>query len=116
MNDNLPSDEHQLETLARRLETGEAGGPPAPSYLKAHIYSALVRRQQESGPLLSLAETKLAARGLCVFEKLVQILPLGEKAKSFNCCGVCHARVLAEKMENAPIYWDNCPYVGFQKA
>ena len=116
MNDNLPSDEHQLETIARRLETGEAGGVPAPSYLKANIYSALVRRQQESGPLLSLSETKVAGRSLCAFEKLFQILPVGEKAKSFNCCSVCHARVLAEKMKNAPIYWGNCPYVGFQKA
>ena len=116
MNDNLPSDEQQLETLARRLETGEAGGASAPSYLKASIYSALVRRQQESGPLLSLSQTQVAARGLCVFEKLVLILPIGEQAKSFNCCSVCHARVLAETMENAPIYWGNCPYVGFQKA
>ena len=115
MNDNLPFDEHQLETLARKLETAGAMVPPAPSSLKANIYSALVRRQQESGPLLSLSETKLAARGLCVFEKLVQILPVGEEAKSFNCCSVCHARVLAETMENAPIYWGHCPYAGFQK-
>ena len=115
MNNNLPSDEQQLESLAQTLETGEVGGVPAPSHLKANIYSALVRRQQESGPLLSLSETKLAARGLCVFEKLVQILPVGERAKSFNCCSICHARVLAETMENAPIYWGNCPYVGFQK-
>ncbi len=115
MNSNFPSDEQQLESLARRLEASEAADEPTPSHLKASIYSALVRRQQESGPLLSLSETKLAARGLCVFEKLVQILPVRERAKSFNCCSICHARVLAETMENAPIYWGNCPYVGFQK-
>ena len=42
MNNNLPSDEQQLESLAQTLETGEVGGVPAPSHLKANIYSALV--------------------------------------------------------------------------
>jgi hypothetical protein len=27
---------------------------------------------------------------------------------------VCHARVLAERLEHAPIYWPHCPYVRFQ--
>jgi hypothetical protein len=28
---------------------------------------------------------------------------------------VCHARVLAEPIANAPIYWRHCPYDEFQK-
>ena len=87
----------------------------APSRLKARIYSSLVKRQQASGPLLSLALTKTSRRGLCVFENLVQILPVGEKAKTFNCCGVCHARALGEHLEHPPIFWGNCPYVAFRE-
>ena len=48
---------------------------------------------------------------LCVFEELVRIAPVGEAAKSLNICRICHARVLAEHMGNAPIYWSGCPYV-----
>jgi hypothetical protein len=87
----------------------------APARLKARIYSALVRRQQESGPLLDLPATAASGRWLCVFEELVRIMPLGDEKKCFNLCGVCHARVLAEQLEAAPIYWPNCPYVAFQK-
>jgi hypothetical protein len=87
----------------------------APSPLKARIYSSLVKRQQASGPLLSLALTKASGRGLCVFEDLVQILPVGEKAKAFNCCSVCHARILGEHLEHPPIFWGNCPYVAFRE-
>jgi len=46
----------------------------------------------------------------------VQVAPVGERAKSLNLCRVCHARVLAEHMENAPIYWNGCPYVEFKKS
>ncbi len=87
----------------------------APSTLKASIYSALLEEQQESGRLLNFGETKQAGHGLCVFEELVRITPLGEPAQTFNCCSVCHARVLAENLEPAPIYWGNCSYVQFQK-
>jgi hypothetical protein len=87
----------------------------APSRLKARLYSALVRKQQETGPLMSLEETQRAGHGLCVFEKLVQIAPVSEAAKSPFFCAACHARILAESFENAPIFWSCCPYVGFQK-
>ena len=110
---NLPHD-RWLEMLAAEVGAARTVLEAAPSRLKAKIYSALLRRQQESGPLLSLSETRSANRGLCVYEKLVQILPVGEKAKRFNCCSICHARLLAENLENAPIHWSNCPYVGFQ--
>ena len=87
----------------------------APSRLKARLYSALVRKQQETGPLMSLEQTQRAGHGLCVFEKLVQIAPVSEAAQSPFFCTACHARILAENFENAPIFWSCCPYVGFQK-
>ncbi len=87
----------------------------APARLKARLYSALVREQQASGPLMGLSQTEVSGRGLCIFEKLVQISPIGEKAKEPFFCWRCHARVLAERFEGAPIYWANCPYADFQK-
>src|SRR5215475_8241862 len=92
----------------------EVPAPVAPARLKARIYSALTHRQAESGPLASLSSTKASDRGLCVFEQLVEISPLPQQAKCLNYCSVCHARILAENIENAPIYWSNCPYVRFQ--
>jgi hypothetical protein len=86
----------------------------APSTLKSRIYSELVRLQAEQGPLLSLAECRRAGAELCVFERLVIIAPLGEAMKSANPCRVCHARILGERVENAPIWWPGCPYVRFQ--
>ena len=86
----------------------------APSRLKSRIYSALLERQREDGPLLSLSEVKAHGRKLCVFEELVQIAPVGEAIKQPNLCRVCHARVLAENIENAPVYWPGCPYAQFQ--
>jgi hypothetical protein len=99
-----------------RLFSGqlEQTTPRTPSSLKARLYSALVREQQSSGPLASLDQTVTAGYGVCVFEKLVQIAPIGENAKSRFFCQVCHARVLAEALENAPIYWPHCPYVAFK--
>ena len=86
----------------------------ASSKLKSQIYSTLTRRQAATGPLASLTQTKAAGHGLCFFEELVRIAPAGERVKSSNICRVCHARVLAEHLEKAPIYWPNCPYVRFQ--
>jgi len=85
----------------------------APARLKSKIYSALIDQMEASGPLLDMTSTQ-ATDGLCVFEKLVEIAPLGERIATFNACSICHARVLAERLRRAPIYWNNCPYVGFQ--
>lgn len=82
--------------------------------LKSRIYSRLVEDQAATGPLLSLTATKASGRALCIFEDLVQIAPIGEALKRKNCCRVCHARVLAERVDGAPIYWLHCPYVRFQ--
>ena len=86
----------------------------APSRLKSRIYSALMKRQREDGPLLSLSEVKARGRRLCVFEELVQIAPVGESAKQPNFCRVCHARILAENIEHPPVYWPGCLYAQFQ--
>lgn len=86
----------------------------APSNLKSKIYSAVVQRQLHDGPLLSLSESKSSGRTLCVFEELVRIAPVGEPTKRLNFCRICHARVLGERLDNAPIYWSGCPYVQFQ--
>src|SRR5258708_38305398 len=105
---NLPDHEF-MERIADAVELTES--EPAPARLKARVYSALMLRQVETGPLMSLTETNAPGQKLCVFEELVRIAPVGETAKSLNICRVCHARVLAEHIENAPIYWNGCPYV-----
>jgi len=105
---NLP-DEEFLERIADGVELTEV--ELAPARLKAKVYSALMLQQAETGPLLSLTETSACGHKLCLFEELVRIAPVGEAAKSLNICRVCHARVLAEHMGNAPIYWSGCPYV-----
>jgi hypothetical protein len=87
---------------------------PASSRLKSRIYSRLMLEEAAEGPLLGLAETKADGRGLCVFEELVRIAPVGETLQSRNYCRICHARVAGERIENAPIYWPHCPYVLLQ--
>jgi hypothetical protein len=109
-----PEEERQFSLLLS--ERPEEIGSRAPSSLKARLYSALVREQQQSGSLASLDATAAAGYGICVFEKLVQISPIGEKAKSPFFCQLCHARVLAEAFDNPPIYWAHCPYVRFKES
>jgi len=108
MND---SDDRFFEKLA---ESEPVRAMPAPARLKSRVYSALLRRQGESGPLASLSDTKIAGRGLCVFEQVVEISPAPTALKCMNYCHICHARILAERIEHAPIYWSHCPYVRFQ--
>ena len=86
----------------------------APATLKSRIYSRLIEGLEASGPLQGLSESKASGSALCIFEELVRIAPVGERAKRKNFCRVCHARVLAERIEGAPIYWPHCPYVRFQ--
>ena len=66
--------------------------------------------------LASLTESAVCGHKLCVFEQIVRISPVGENAKALNICRVCHARLLAENMNKAPIYWNGCPYVQFKKS
>jgi hypothetical protein len=107
-------DEEYMRLIADSAPPAEF--EPAPSQLKAKIYSALMRRQADSGPLMSLTEIKACGEELCIFEELVRIAPIGERAKSLNICRVCHARVLAEHIDHAPIYWNGCPYVELKKS
>ena len=106
-------DEHLIRTLCEPSIAEPEDG--APSRLKARVYSALVGTQQETGPLQTLTESEAAGHRLCIFEKLVQIAPIGERAKAPFICWTCHARILAEYVENAPVFWPNCPYAAFQK-
>ena len=106
-------DEQFMRGLAN-VELNES--QQAPSSLKAKVYSSLLCRQEESGPLASLTESAVCGHELCIFEQIVRISPIGEKAKALNICRVCHARLLAENMNNAPIYWNGCPYVQFKKS
>jgi len=109
-----PEEEREFSELLS--ETPVGSDPRTPSSLKARLYSALVREQQRSGPLASLTDTVAAGHGICVFERLVQISPVSEAAKSPFFCHVCHARMLAEHFDNPLIFWPNCPYVGFQNS
>ncbi|HEV2178193.1 MAG TPA: hypothetical protein VGW33_13485 [Terriglobia bacterium] len=106
--------ENFMEQLSARVEL--RGAVKASSRLKSRVYSALMRAEAASGALASLSKCRDAGRALCVWEKLVEIAPVGERAKSLNFCGVCHARVLGERFESPPIYWSGCPYVDFGKA
>jgi len=108
MNRDFP-DEEFFRAVAEGGNGSEAVS--APSSLKARIYSALVSRQGETAPLMSFTELKACGQELCIFEELVRIAPVGETAKSLNICRVCHARILAERTENPPIFWNGCPYV-----
>jgi hypothetical protein len=113
MTSQIPEEEFFKHVADRAQLPSELVG--APSKLKSQIYSTLTLRQADTGPLASLTQTKAAGHGLCFFEELVRIAPAGERVKSLNICRVCHARVLAEHVEKAPIYWPNCPYVKFER-
>ena len=101
------------EYLPQRAALDEETRPePAPARLKAKIYSLLVARQSQSGPLRSLSGCKADGASLCVFEHALALLP-SEKAGASNPCRVCHARVMGERLVWAPIFWPGCPYSRF---
>ncbi len=107
--------ERWFERLA--AEDEERAPERAPARLKARVFSTLVDRLADDGRLLSLRATKASGAGLCVFEQAVAALPTGETIGSMNPCRICHARILAERLDRAPIFWPNCPYSAFhQKA
>jgi hypothetical protein len=110
----MPSAE--LERQLAQLFGAGSGEERAPSSLKARLYSALIHEQQQTGPLASLDASIEAGHGICVFEKLVQIAPVGERAKTPFFCQVCHARVLAEHSDKPLIFWSHCPYVKFKES
>jgi hypothetical protein len=109
-------DDRWLEQLAADADFDTADLARAPARLKARIYSALVNRLSTPGPLRSLAATRAAGGRLCVFEEALARLPVGERIGSMNPCRVCHARVLAERVDRAPIFWPHCPYAEFHRS
>ena len=109
-------DRSDFEVFSALLSEPIQSGERAPSSLKSRLYSSLIRKQQESGALASLEASVAAGHGICVFEKLVQISPISDKAKSPFFCEICHARLLAEHFDNAPIFWTGCPYVEFKES
>ncbi len=109
------NDDQFFTILAANTDATLGTGERAPARLKSRLYSALIVEHAASGPLLSLPATHAAGRPLCVFEHLLQVVPVGERVTSTNPCRVCHARVLAEHFESPPIYWPHCPYVEFRR-
>ncbi len=105
------ADNPWFERLA--ATTGDLSQERAPASLKSKVYSALVTRMGDSGSLLDLRDTKEAGGQLCVFENALTILPMGPDIRSRNLCRICHARILGERMEHAPIFWPGCPYSEF---
>jgi hypothetical protein len=98
------------------VSDAEALEQRAPAKLTSRIYSTLVSELAASGPLLSLSATKEEGRRLCIFEDAIAALPIGERLKEKNPCRICHARVLAERLDRAPIFWPACPYSDFHKS
>jgi hypothetical protein len=113
MPEHTMPDDSLFESLAGS-HSAASDATTASTRLKSRIFSALNVLQAASGPLLSLGECKAGGGELCVFEELVRIAPVGKRMHQANPCRVCHARVLAENVENAPIWWPGCPYVQFQ--
>ena len=103
------------ETLLERLAAAEDEPffERAPARLKSKIYSAVIHRLSESGPLLDLRTSKDEGSALCVFEET--LTPFGSDIASMNPCRVCHARLLGEHLDRAPIFWPHCPYADFHR-
>jgi hypothetical protein len=93
--------------------TGVAGDDWAPAQLKSKVYSSIVTQMAQSGRLLDLTDVAHAGGHLCVFEQALTIVPVGSDVRSMNPCRICHARVLGERLEHAPIFWPGCPYSEF---
>ncbi len=107
--------EQSWREFATAADAAASESGDAPARLKSRIFSRLNLEQAKEGPLASVSESKAQGRPLCVFEEIVEMAPTGEAIKRMNYCRVCHARVLAENMEKAPIWWAGCPYAQFQK-
>ncbi len=109
-------DETVAEQWFKRVAEISAPQPiRASSRLKSRIYSALMRAEAAEGVLASLSECEQGGGELCWWEKLILITPMPDTARSLNHCHFCHARILGEQVEGAPVHWRGCPYAEFQK-
>lgn len=106
------TDELWFERLA---DADAAPAASAPAKLKSKTYSAIVTRMAQSGPLQDLLSTKQAGGHLCVFENALTLIPIGSNVRAKNPCRICHARVLGERLDRAPIFWPGCPYSEFHE-
>ncbi|MCI0418564.1 MAG: hypothetical protein L0312_04970 [Acidobacteria bacterium] len=75
------TDDPFFEKLSAATEPADGKLAKAPSLLKAKVYSALLNQQSASGPPLSVSATEASGRSLCVFEKPVEVLPVGRESK-----------------------------------
>lgn len=107
------NEERWFEQLATMTDVATGPASRAPATLKSRIYSSVVNQMAGVGRLLSLATTKAEGRKLCVFEDVLTLLPVGEAMRERNPCRVCHARILGENVQRAPIFWPGCPYSDF---
>jgi hypothetical protein len=105
------ADDLWFQQLAEK--TGNLIDEPAPANLKSKVYSSVVATMARSGALLDLRAVSEAGGHLCVFEHAIASLPIGAALRSMNPCRICHARVLGERLEHAPIFWPGCPYSEF---
>src|SRR5438045_8545599 len=106
------SDDLWFERLAAAV--GSKTSERATARLKSRIYSALLIRLAADGPLLDLNDSAACGR-LCVFEQMLAVLPRASGISAMNPCRICHARVLGERMDRAPIFWPGCPYAEFHR-
>ncbi len=98
------SEDQAFLRLAERVDAARHPTERAPARLKSRLYSVLMRQQAAAGALRSLSVIRSEGRPLCVFERSLELLPIGEHVKAMNPCRVCHARVLGERFEAAPIF------------
>jgi len=89
-----------------------SSAPAVSSRLKSRLLSQLVRLEQAQGPLRILSDNKMLGDTLCVFEEIIAAMPSSDLQSRYPC-NVCHARVVAERVEKAPIYWPGCPYARY---
>ena len=109
-NDDLP--QIDLGKVLRAAESEAADEPHVSSRLRSRIFSRLIEMEQEQGPLRTLSASREAGEALCIFEAAVAALP-SDELQSRNPCAVCHARLLGERVERAPVYWPGCAYAKF---
>ena len=108
-------DQHDADRFFEDLAEATDVDRRAPTRLKSRIYSALMREAATSGPLRPLGACEQAGHALCVWEKLARAATAGA-LDEVNYCRVCHARVLGERIERAPLAWHGCPYTDFRKS
>jgi hypothetical protein len=94
MSDNL-----WFERLAEL--TGDVTPERVPARLTSKTYSALWPEWPNRGRCSISQQRKKPAHGCASSSTPLTVLPLGYDVRSMNPCRVCHARVLAERMEQA---------------